>query len=73
LAGQGEIVAAANSDLCRGEVECGPGRGINERGNHCGFPVHKAPAKLTVAETMVEAQRGWWNDGPTEGAALWAE
>jgi hypothetical protein len=35
----------------RGGVEHVPGRGIGERENHRGFPVHKAPAKLTVVET----------------------
>jgi hypothetical protein len=41
-----------NFDLRRGGVERGLGRGISERENRCGFPVHKAPVKLTVAETM---------------------
>jgi hypothetical protein len=73
MAGRQETMAVANSDLCRGEVEHGPGKGIDEMGNHCVFPVHKAPAKLTVAETTVEAQRGRRNNGAIEGAALRAE
>jgi hypothetical protein len=57
----------ANSNLRRGEVERLPGTGIGERGNPCGFTVHKAPTKLTVAEMTKEARRGRLNDGATEG------
>jgi hypothetical protein len=60
----------ANSGLRRGEVSCGPGRGVSERGNHCGFPVHRAQVKLTVAEAMAEARRRRWNDGAMAGAEL---
>jgi hypothetical protein len=63
----------ANSDLRMGEVEHGPGRGIGGRENHCGFSVHKALAKLTVAETTVEDRQGRQDGGATEGAALQAE
>jgi hypothetical protein len=60
-------MAAVNSDLHRGGVERGPGRGINERENHSGFPVHKALTKLTVVETTIEARRGRQNDSTAEG------
>jgi hypothetical protein len=46
LVGRRETVAAVNSDLRRGGVERGSGRGIGGRENDCGFPVHKAPVKL---------------------------
>jgi hypothetical protein len=36
-----------NSDLRKEEVERGRGGRVEERGNHCGFPVHQAQAKLT--------------------------
>jgi hypothetical protein len=65
-------MAAANSDLHRGEVERGPGRGVEERGSHHEFPMHKAQAKLTVAKALVEAQRQRWNGGATVVAALQA-
>jgi hypothetical protein len=48
LAGRRGIVATVNSGLRRGEVRCGPGRGVSERGNHNGFSMHRAQAKLTV-------------------------
>jgi hypothetical protein len=32
--------AATNSGLCRGEVRRGPDRGVGERENQGGFPVH---------------------------------
>jgi hypothetical protein len=49
LVGRRRIVAAANSDLRREEAERGPCDRVEERGNHCGFPVCQAQAKLTVA------------------------
>jgi hypothetical protein len=57
LAGRRRITAAASSDLPRGEVEHGPGSGVEERGNHCGFPVHQAQVKLAVAKALAEVQR----------------
>jgi hypothetical protein len=57
LAGRRRIAAAANSDLCREEAERGPGGRVEERGNHCGFPVHQAQAELTVAKALAEVQR----------------
>jgi hypothetical protein len=57
LAGHRRITVAANSDLRREEVERGPGRGIKERGNHHGFLVHQAQAKLTVGKALAEVQR----------------
>jgi hypothetical protein len=44
------IAAVVNSDLRREEAERGPGGRVEERGNHCGFPVRQAQAKLTVAK-----------------------
>lgn len=58
LVGRRETVAAVNSDLLRGGVERVPGRGIGERENHCGFPVHKALVKLIVVETTAERLYG---------------
>jgi hypothetical protein len=60
----------ASSDLRRGEFERGPGRGVEERGNNHGFPVHKSQAKFTVAKVLEEDQRRRWNDEATEGATL---
>ena len=57
LAGRRRITTAASSNLHRGEVECRPGRGFEERGNHHGFPVRQAQAKLTVAKALAEVQR----------------
>ena len=62
-----------NSDLRRGEIGRGLGRGIGGRENHCGFPVHKAPVKLTVAEATTGTRRGWPNNEAKEGAVLRAE
>jgi hypothetical protein len=42
LAGRRRIEAAANSDLRREDAERGPGDRVEERGNHCGFPVCQA-------------------------------
>jgi hypothetical protein len=58
LAERRETAAVANYDLRRGEVERGPSRGISGRENHLRFLVHKAMAKLTVAETTAEARQG---------------
>jgi hypothetical protein len=52
LAGRRGIAAAASSDRRKGDVERGPGRGVEERGNHCGFPVRRAQAKLTMANAL---------------------
>jgi hypothetical protein len=57
LAERRRIMVAASFDLRRGEAERGPGRGVEERGNHRGFPVHQALAKLTVAKALPEVQR----------------
>jgi hypothetical protein len=54
-------VAEVNSDLRRGGVERGPSSGIGERGNHYGFLVHKASAKLTVAKATIVTRRGRQN------------
>ena len=56
MAGRRRIAAAANSDLCREEAERGPGGRVEERGNHCGFPVRQAQAKLTVAKALAKVQ-----------------
>jgi hypothetical protein len=50
-------MVATSSDLSRGEVERGLGRGVKERGNHCGFSVSQVQAKLTVAKALAEVQR----------------
>jgi hypothetical protein len=47
--------------LRREEVKRGPGRWVGERGNHRGFLMRKAQAKLTVVEAMAEARRRRWN------------
>jgi hypothetical protein len=60
-------VAVASSDLRRGDVERGPDRGVEERGNHHGFPVRQGQAKLTVAKALVEVQRRRRNDEATTG------
>jgi hypothetical protein len=56
LVGRRRIAAAASSDLRRGEAERGPGRGVEERGNHRVFPVRQAQTKLTVAKTLAEVR-----------------
>jgi hypothetical protein len=66
-------VAAANSHQHKEGVKHGTGRGIGGRENHCGFPVHRAPAKLTMAEATTETRHGRRNGGATVGAALRAE
>jgi hypothetical protein len=72
LVGHRRIAAAVSSDLHRGEAELRPGRGVEERGNHHGFQVRQAPAKLTVTNMLAEVQRRRQNDEATagEGAAL---
>jgi hypothetical protein len=60
----------ANSDLRRGGLKRGPGRGVGGRVNHHGFPMHRAQAKLTVAEATTKVQRRWRNGGATIGALL---
>jgi hypothetical protein len=50
-------MTAASSNLRRGEVERRSGRGFEERGNHHGFPVRQAQAKLTMAKALAEVQR----------------
>jgi hypothetical protein len=45
-------MAAANSNLHREEAEPGLGDRVEERGNHCGFPVHQAQAKLIEAKAL---------------------
>ena len=57
LAGRRRIVTAASSDLCRGEAKCGQGREVKERGNHRGFLVRQALAKITVAKALAEVLR----------------
>jgi hypothetical protein len=61
---------AANSGLRREGVKRRPGRGVGGRVNHSGFPVHRAQAKLTMAEATTKAQRRWRNGGATMGAPL---
>ena len=73
MAGCRRIATATNFDLRREEAERGPSGRVEERGNHCGFPVHKAPAKLIVAEATTETRRGRQNDRTVEGASLRAE
>jgi hypothetical protein len=65
LAERRRIAAAASSDLHRGEVERGPSRGVEERGNNQGFPVRQAQVKLIVAKALAEVQRQWHNDEAT--------
>jgi hypothetical protein len=67
LAGRRRIAAAASSDLPRGEVERRPGRGVEERGNHRGFLVRQAQAKLTVPKALAEVQRRRQNGEATTG------
>jgi hypothetical protein len=67
LAGRRRIAAAASSDLPRGEVERGPGRGVEERGNHRGFLVRQAQAKLPVPKALAEVQRRRQNGEATTG------
>jgi hypothetical protein len=62
-------IAAASSDLRRGEVEHGPGRGVEERGHDHGFPVRQAQAKITVAKALAEVQRQRHNGEATTGGA----
>jgi hypothetical protein len=50
------IATAANSGLRKEEAERGPGGRVEERGNHCGFPVRQAQAKLTVAKALAKVQ-----------------
>jgi hypothetical protein len=57
LARRRRIAGAVNFDLRREEVERGLGRGIDERGNHHGFLMRQAQAKLTVAKALAEVQR----------------
>jgi hypothetical protein len=57
LAGRRRIAAAASSDLRKEEAERRPGSRVEERGNHCGFPVCQAQAKLTVAKALAKVQR----------------
>jgi hypothetical protein len=57
LARRRRIAAAASSDLRMGEAERGPGRGVEERGNHRRFLVRQAQAKLTMAKAQAEVQR----------------
>jgi hypothetical protein len=52
LAARRRIATVGSSDLCRGEAERGPGRGVEETGNHRGFLVRQAQAKLTVAKEL---------------------
>jgi hypothetical protein len=66
LAGRREIAVTTNSDLRRGEIERGSGRGVEERGNHCGFPMHKAQAKLTPRHWQKPS-----DDGETAGQRWW--
>jgi hypothetical protein len=65
LAGRRRITAAANSDLRREKAKCGPGGRVEERGNHCGFPVRQAQAELTVAKALAEVSRRWRNSEVT--------
>jgi hypothetical protein len=71
LARRRRIVAATSSDLRKGEVERGPGRGVEERGNHREFPVRQAQAKLTVVKALAEVQRRRQNDEATTGGCGW--
>jgi hypothetical protein len=61
------ITAAASSDLRMGEAERRPDRGVEERGNHRGFPVCQAQAKLTVAKALAKVRRRWQNGKATMG------
>jgi hypothetical protein len=57
LAGRRRITAVASSDLHREEAKRGSGRRVEERGNHHGFPVRQARAKLTMAKALADVQR----------------
>jgi hypothetical protein len=59
-----------SSDLRRGEVEHRLGRGFEERGNHRGFPVCQAQAKLIVAKVLAEVHRRQQKGEATAGATL---
>jgi hypothetical protein len=62
---------AANSGLLREEVKRGPGGRVEERGNHSGFPMRQAQAKLTVAKALAEVQRQRRNsEATTRGKQL---
>jgi hypothetical protein len=62
-------MVATSSDLRRGEVERGLGRGVKERGNHRGFPVRQVQVKLTMAKALAEVQRRRQNNEATTGGA----
>jgi hypothetical protein len=61
------ITAAMSSDLRREEAERGSGRRVEERGNHRGFLVRQAQAKLNVAKALAEVQQRRQNDEATAG------
>jgi hypothetical protein len=44
--------SAVNSNLRREEAKRGPGGRVEERGNHFGFLVRQAQAKLTMAKAL---------------------
>jgi hypothetical protein len=72
LAGRRRITTAASSNLRRGEVERRPGRGFEVRGNHHGFPVRQAQAKLIMAKAVAEVQRRQQNGEATTGGGATA-
>ncbi|KAL5661073.1 hypothetical protein ACJX0J_028198, partial [Zea mays] len=53
-----------------GEVERKSGRGFEERGNHRGFPVCQAQAKLTMAKALAEVQRRQQKGEATAGGGV---
>jgi hypothetical protein len=65
LARRQRITVVTSSDLHRGEVERGPGRGVEKRGNHRGFPSCQAQVKLTVAKALAGRRNnnGGWGWG----------
>jgi hypothetical protein len=46
-------------------------RGVEERGNHRGFPVLQAQAKLTVAKALAEVQRRRRSDNEGKRCRGW--
>jgi hypothetical protein len=69
LAERRRIAAIVSSDLCREEAKRGPGRRVEEMGNHRGFLVRQAQAKLTMAKALAEVQRRQQNSEEIAGGS----
>jgi hypothetical protein len=61
LVGRQRNAATANSDLCRGEVECGPGRGVEKWETTTG----SRSAKLTQSSPWPKRWQKSSGDGRT--------